>query len=171
MRSGRYLVRPGFCPTRVTGSEITCPLYKKWVTCDLQVAGLVENLGPGFLRFRLMYYGPSIEPGLTDLGQGPFQLYAEEVLFIGSHKEMNFNAVLISKFSSNWSKKRFLESSGFFFGTPSRRCFSSTERSKRWPAQRRSSTVTTSAAPSAEKTSAAVTQVRFDDENYKLVKK
>ena len=65
--------------------------------CDLQVAGLVENLGPGFLRFRLMYYGPSIEPGLTGLGQGPFQLYAEEVLFI--HKEMNFNAVL--EISSN----------------------------------------------------------------------
>ena len=45
-------------------------IFKFWA-----LSGLVENWARAFSGFRLMYYGPSIEPGSTGSGLGPFQLY------------------------------------------------------------------------------------------------
>ena len=71
----KYRVGLGLRQTMVSGLELTCTIHKILVNGDFQLSGLVENWARAFSGIRLMYNGPSIEPGSTGSGLGPFQLY------------------------------------------------------------------------------------------------
>ena len=71
----------GLCQTKLLGSEITAHYLKKQLSVTFKfwaLSGLVKNGAGLFLGLRLLYCRPSIKPGPTGLGLGPFQLQSHQ---------------------------------------------------------------------------------------------